>query len=358
MDLMLALTEDAMHEILWTETLLAEWEHVIVRERRRSPTSAAAITAAIREFFPEGQVVEDAYAALIEEMPGADLDDRHHMAAAVAGGASAIVTWNRRDFPADGLARHGIQVMDPDEYLCGLIVEFPHEVVDTITRMAGQKKRPPLTAYDLADSLDNAGVPNFAARLRDHLDLSQAGDPSHPPESRHRDSRTTPQISAPEVGAFLAIHRPPDCHAIELVVPPHKPVGPASHLIVLNAALVEMLTAWPNGTTLVVEYDDEAYVQAVAYPPHLLTEIGRLTPEQMPGAVTFGWMDPRAVRAPHGDFDSQPVWVDNPVREWVHPYDPPRQIAAFLAASVRAILGRDPGEGYVLRMFNDLVESK
>jgi predicted nucleic acid-binding protein len=33
MDLMLALTEDGVHDVIWSEALLAEWERVIVRER-------------------------------------------------------------------------------------------------------------------------------------------------------------------------------------------------------------------------------------------------------------------------------------------------------------------------------------
>jgi len=169
MDLMLALTEDAVHEVLWTETLLAEWEHVIVRAQRRSAESAAAITAAIREFFPESRVDEVEYLGLVADLPGDDLDDRHHMAAAIAGGASAIVTWNRADFPADALARRGVEVMDPDDYLCGLIAEFPREVVDTVVRLAAEMRRPPLTPLDLAQSLAKAGAPNFAARLVAHL---------------------------------------------------------------------------------------------------------------------------------------------------------------------------------------------
>jgi hypothetical protein len=36
MDLMLALTEDGVHEVLWTKALLAEWERVIVREQGSS----------------------------------------------------------------------------------------------------------------------------------------------------------------------------------------------------------------------------------------------------------------------------------------------------------------------------------
>jgi hypothetical protein len=34
MDLDLALTEDGVHELLWTDFLLSEWERVIVREQR------------------------------------------------------------------------------------------------------------------------------------------------------------------------------------------------------------------------------------------------------------------------------------------------------------------------------------
>jgi excisionase family DNA binding protein len=37
MDLLLALTEDAIHDVMWSDDLLDEWERVIVRERRRSP---------------------------------------------------------------------------------------------------------------------------------------------------------------------------------------------------------------------------------------------------------------------------------------------------------------------------------
>jgi len=48
MDVMLALTEDSIHEIVWSERLLAEWERVIVREGRRSAGSAAAVAQAVR----------------------------------------------------------------------------------------------------------------------------------------------------------------------------------------------------------------------------------------------------------------------------------------------------------------------
>lgn len=169
MDLMLALTEDAIHDVLWTEALLAEWERVIVRAQRRSAQAAARITADIREFFADSRVGEEDYRDLVAEMPGNDPDDRQHMAAAVAGRAGAIITWNRDDFPSEALARRGIRVMDPDEYLSELIAEFPREVVNTVVRVAAGKRRPPMSASDLADHLAKAGTPTFAVRLRDVL---------------------------------------------------------------------------------------------------------------------------------------------------------------------------------------------
>lgn len=352
MDLMLALTEDAVHEVLWTEALLAEWERVIVRERRRSAESAASITASIREFFPEGEVAEEEYAHLVATMPGQDEDDRHHMAAAVAGSADTIVTWNRSDFPADALARMGIRVMDPDEYLCELIVEFPHQVVDTVVRLAAEKRRPPLTPSDIADRVAKAGAPNFAIRVKDHLDISRTADGSLQLAPRHDRGTVSPYVPASEVGAYLAAHRPPSCYNAKLIVPPHNPVGEAAHTIVLRAALLEMLTVWPDGTTLVVDYGDGAYVQALSYPPSVLTEIGQLDQSQLPAAVRFGWMDPAGFSARHADFESQPVWDKNPIREWTHPYDQLQEIAPFLAGSVRALLGCDPGDGYTLNIFN------
>jgi predicted nucleic acid-binding protein len=117
MDLLLALTEDMIHEVIWTERLLGEWERVIVREQHRSAASASAITAAVREYFAESRVVETAYLHLVDEMPGDDPDDRHHMAAAVAGGARDILTWDRGDFPAGPLSALGLRVVDPDTYV-------------------------------------------------------------------------------------------------------------------------------------------------------------------------------------------------------------------------------------------------
>jgi len=52
MDLMLSMAEDFHHDLLWSAFLLAEWERVVIRQQRRTPEQASAITRAIRQAFP------------------------------------------------------------------------------------------------------------------------------------------------------------------------------------------------------------------------------------------------------------------------------------------------------------------
>ncbi|ETK36630.1 PIN domain-containing protein [Microbispora sp. ATCC PTA-5024] len=177
MDLMLALTEDAVHTLVWTERLLDEWERVIVRERRRSAPAASRITAAIREHFDDLRVDEVDYKHLLDRMEGPDADDRHHMAAAVAGRAGVLLTWNLADFPAPFLGRYGVTVSDPDTYLCALLDRAPAEVTAVLARMAAGKRRPPMTAYDVVAALGRAGVPAFARHARERLPGAEGGQP-------------------------------------------------------------------------------------------------------------------------------------------------------------------------------------
>ncbi|MFE0700068.1 PIN domain-containing protein [Streptomyces sp. NPDC058872] len=169
MDVMLALTEDSVHEIVWSERLLAEWERVIVREGRRSVESAAAVTQAVRRFFADCEIPAEAYGHLVEEMPGDDPDDRYHAAAAMAAGADVLITWNLADFPASELAERGVRVIDPDSYLCELYSELPHEVAETVVRLAEEKRNPPVTIDDAVARLAKAGLPRFADLLTCHL---------------------------------------------------------------------------------------------------------------------------------------------------------------------------------------------
>lgn len=161
------------------------------------------------------------------------------------------------------------------------------------------------------------------------------------------------EVPAEQVGRFLTRHRPPEYRSVQLRIPANADVGPARHDAVLNAVLSELMNVWPTGTTFVVDYT-RGYTQGVAHPPALLTEIGQVTAMQMACAVDLGWFDPAGIPQRHPDFRSQPIWIDNPVREWDYPNDTLPEISEFLANSVRRVLRANPQAGYLITVFNNI----
>jgi hypothetical protein len=109
---------------VWSARILEEW----ARATRRLPEGAEAAARAeitlLRARFPEAEVtVPD---ELVASLALPDPDDRHVLAAAIAGGAGTLVTLNRGDFPPRALARRGVLLRDPD----GLLVELLTEGID------------------------------------------------------------------------------------------------------------------------------------------------------------------------------------------------------------------------------------
>ena len=82
---------------LWSARILEEW----ARATRRLPEGAEAVArgeiALLRAAWPEAEVAVDA--ALVARLSLPDPDDRHVLAAAIAGGAEVLLTLNRADFP-------------------------------------------------------------------------------------------------------------------------------------------------------------------------------------------------------------------------------------------------------------------
>lgn len=165
MDLFLALAEDRIHDVLWSDELLEEWERVIVREHQRSTDSAAAVTDAIRDFFGDFRVDPGLYRGHIGDMPGPDPDDHVHSAAAIAGRAEILVTSDEKGFPTKALRSLGLRVMDPDAYLCELLDDIGGQVVASLDGLARSKRRPPMSMDDLLQVLERAGLREFTQRV-------------------------------------------------------------------------------------------------------------------------------------------------------------------------------------------------
>lgn len=105
------------------------------------------------------------YESFIEQLTLPDPDDRHVLAAAIRCQAGVIVTLNMRDFPDEVVARYGISVQHPDEFLAHLFDLKPAVVCTAVREMRASLANPPKTVRELLEDLLKAGLPETVSLL-------------------------------------------------------------------------------------------------------------------------------------------------------------------------------------------------
>jgi hypothetical protein len=110
------------------------------------------------------------YQTIIPSVALADPDDRHVLAAAVAAGASVIVTWNVRDFPVAELRKHRLRKLTPDVFLADLYVQLPDVMVQVTGRARRNLRQSKLSAQEFLDALRRQKLVRFASKVEQHLD--------------------------------------------------------------------------------------------------------------------------------------------------------------------------------------------
>ncbi|MGO8748347.1 MAG: PIN domain-containing protein [Thermoguttaceae bacterium] len=154
----------------WTETIHDEWTRNVLKNNpnlsaERLTRTRNLMNDAVRDCLVTGH--EDLIASL--SLP--DPDDRHVLAAAIRAGASVIVTYNLTDFPAETLARFDIEAQHPDDFLVSLLDQAPGMVCAAVKLQRASLRNPPKTAQELLAVLENQGLAQAVARLRQFLDL-------------------------------------------------------------------------------------------------------------------------------------------------------------------------------------------
>ena len=162
-DLFLRLGELYIHEVLWSEDLLSEVEHVLVERKALDAEAAAYFCNCIREAFPEGEIPRSSYEHLIPTRTGLDPDDWVHSAAVAGGGATILLSADRRGFPQRDLGH--VRRVPPDAYFSELLRGFPVEVLRVVDEMGSQRKVPQAVGTTLS-ALAQAGLSQFAAGVQ------------------------------------------------------------------------------------------------------------------------------------------------------------------------------------------------
>ena len=163
-DLLVSLAVEGLYHARWTAQIHAEWVRNLAGKRPEIEPQLAALVELMNRSVPDCLV--ENYEGLIAGLVLPDADDRHVLAAAIAGHADAIVTFNLQDFPADALDAHKIEALHPDDFVLNQLELRPYEALAAVKKMRARLTRPLQSAAELIATLERSGLPASAAHLR------------------------------------------------------------------------------------------------------------------------------------------------------------------------------------------------
>ena len=162
-DTLLSVAQAQAYRPLWSAEILDEVRDALVRSAPVvRPARADRLLATMRAAFPEAMVTGHLHT--VPEM-GNEPADRHVLAAAVAGRADLIVTFNLRRFPSTVCAPLGVEARSPDGFLTALAGESADLVLEALQRQVARYNAPPLTMVELL-SRHEARLPALVAAVR------------------------------------------------------------------------------------------------------------------------------------------------------------------------------------------------
>ncbi|HGF4012464.1 PIN domain-containing protein [Burkholderia cenocepacia] len=170
-DALLSLATAGFFAAKWTQLIETEWIRSLEEQRPDLQGRLLTRRDSMREAIPDWEVSEAAWTPLIGSFILPDPDDRHVLAAAIAGHADCIVTSNRRDFPVAIASEYGIEIVDPDRFI---INQWDLDSLGAMTafkQMRARRRKPESTVEDFAQALERSGLPSTAQRIRDAADL-------------------------------------------------------------------------------------------------------------------------------------------------------------------------------------------
>ena len=169
-DLLLSLASSGLFRARWTTQIQNEWIENLLAKRSDVKREKLAYTVERMNAAIDDCLIEN-YAYLIDTLTLPDEKDRHVLAAAIAGHADVIVTFNIKDFPEKIVAAHGIEVLHPDDFLVAQYDLSKIKTLKAIKAIRDRLKNPPRSAQQLIDTYSAQGLPQIARLLTEASDL-------------------------------------------------------------------------------------------------------------------------------------------------------------------------------------------
>lgn len=164
-DLLMHLALSNLYRARWSEMIHDEWSRNVLASRPDlTPDQLSRTRQLMNAHVRESLVTGSEY--LIPSINLPDPDDRHVVAAAIHSGASLIVTFNLKDFPADALKPYNLAAQHPDDFIVDLLDLHPAGVLEAAASHRRSLKNPPKTADEYLDTLLAQGLTQSVAVMR------------------------------------------------------------------------------------------------------------------------------------------------------------------------------------------------
>lgn len=158
-DLLMHLALTGVYRARWSALIHEEWKRNLLKNRQDITREQVDKTSQLMDRAIPDALVSN-YEPLIEGLELPDKDDRHVLAAAIKCNASAIVTFNLKDFPASVLAPLDIEPIHPDSFIADLWDLDKAAVIKAAHDHRASLKNPPYSVDGYLDRLLKQGLPD------------------------------------------------------------------------------------------------------------------------------------------------------------------------------------------------------
>jgi predicted nucleic acid-binding protein len=162
-EVLLGVASEGLFAPLWSARLLEEWARAAGKLGPAAEAQVRGDIALVRARWPRAEVP---VAPVLEArlwLP--DPADVHVLAAAIAGSADVIVTFNAQDFPRNVLAEEGIWRADPDGFLLDLRARDAGAVARAAERVRAEAERLSGAPWEMRRLMKKAGLPRLGKAL-------------------------------------------------------------------------------------------------------------------------------------------------------------------------------------------------
>lgn len=163
-DLLMHLALTGAYRARWSGQIHDEWTRNVLKNRSDLTKAQLDRTVEAMNRAVPDCLVND-YEPLMQGLDLPDEDDRHVLAAAIKCGASVIVTYNLKDFPAEILKRFEIEALHPDVFLSDIWDLDQAAVLEAVQKQRASLKNPRYTPRELLDTLLKQRLPEIVKHL-------------------------------------------------------------------------------------------------------------------------------------------------------------------------------------------------